>query len=222
MFRGAERAPAAEALAMVGAHRSTPMAKRTALLAYAANRSPERIASKFADLRGPQSVVPMLKARLTGFDIVYSAHFASYGAIPATLGYRPGVTVDISVLFVDADQLALLDESEGIGVNYERRRFADLDLLIDGVGSVDAADSYVSLHGCFDPGEGLALALSAIPAEGRDLPAASSVEALNAAREQIDPEAFLDDFIAHIAGDSTYRARAAAVLAKNAIGRPAR
>lgn len=220
VFRGHERWPAAEALAMVGAHRSTPMDQRVPLLAYGANRAPERIAEKLEGLVGPQSVVPILKARLSGFDIVYSAHFSSYGAIPATLGYRPGVTIDIAVLFVDAQQLDRLDASEGIGVNYERRSFDELELLVDGMGHTPTAEAYVSLHGCFDPGDGRALALTAILAEGRDLPSATAVEALNAARLQIDKDMFLDDFIANIAGDPNYRARAAAVLARDAIGRP--
>jgi len=222
VIRGPERAPAAEALAMVGAHRSTPMAQRTALIAYGANRAPERLKEKLGALKGPQSVVPILKARLTGFDIVFSAHFTSYGAIPATLGYRPGVTIDISVLFVDDQQLAMLDASESVGVNYERRSFEDLDLLIDGLGLTPTADAYVSLHGCFDPGEGRALALSAIPAENRDLPAANVVEALNAARQKIAMDVLLDDFIAALAGDAAFRARATKVLTDNAIGRPHR
>ena len=222
VIRGPERAPAAEALAMVGAHRSTPMEKRTALIAYGANRAPERLKEKLADLSGPQSVVPMMRARLTGFDIVFSAHFTAYGAIPATLGYRPGVTVDISVLFVDDQQRDRLDAGEHVGVNYERRSFDALDLLVDGLGHTPDADAYVSLHGCFDPGEGRALALSAIPAENRDLPAANVIEALNAARQKIAMDVLLDDFIAALAGDDAFRARANQVLQENAIGRPAR
>ena len=220
VFRGPERAPASDALAMVGAHRSTPMSQRVPVIAYGANRSPERLAEKFDDLVGPQSVVPMLKAELTGFDVVYSAHIARYGAIPATLGYRPGVTVEVSVLYLDGPQLERLDASEAIGVNYERRRFDALDMTVDGLGALGAADAYISLHGCFDPGDGMALALSAVSAVGRDLPAASAVEALNMARQQLDRDILLDDFIARLGNDEDYRAYASAHIAAHAIGRP--
>ncbi|MEM6492236.1 MAG: gamma-glutamylcyclotransferase family protein, partial [Pseudomonadota bacterium] len=210
VFRGPERAPASDALAMVGAHRSTPMSQRTPVIAYGANRSPERIAEKFDDLVGPQSVVPMLKAELSGFDVVFSAHISSYGAIPATLGYRPGVTVEVSVLYLDGPQLERLDASEAINVNYERRRFSDLSMQVDGLGDLPIADAYISLHGCFDAGDGRALALSAVPAVGRVLPSASGVEALNMARQQLDRDILLDDFIARLGNDEDYRARASA------------
>jgi len=220
VFRGAERAPAGDALAMVGAHRSTPMAQRVPVIGYGANRSPERLAEKFEDLVGPQSVVPMLKAELTGFDVVYSAHIARYGAIPATLGYRPGVKVEVSVLYLDGPPLERLDASEAIGVNYERRRFERLEMTVDGLGALATADAYISLHGCFDPGDGMALALSAVPASGRDLPSASAVEALNMARQQLDRDILLDDFIARLGNDEDYRAYASAHIATHAIGRP--
>ncbi|MEM6491249.1 MAG: hypothetical protein AAF684_05005, partial [Pseudomonadota bacterium] len=54
------------------------------------------------------------------------------------------------------------------------------------------------------------------------LPSASGVEALNMARQQLDRDILLDDFIARLGNDEDYRARASAHIGVNAIGKPRR
>lgn len=64
---------------------------RTPLLSYGANSAPEALAWKLASLPGQE--LPVLRAELENFDVVYSAHVSPYGAVPATLIESPGPAV---------------------------------------------------------------------------------------------------------------------------------
>jgi hypothetical protein len=86
------------------------LAGRTPLLSYGANASPEALARKLASLPRPE--LPVLRAELQGFDVVYSAHVSPYGAVPATLLESPGTTAPVFVLHPTPEQLALLTVSE--------------------------------------------------------------------------------------------------------------
>ena len=56
---------------------------RTAVLAYGSNASPAGLGWKFPDERS--AVVPLIRGKLRGVDVVYSSHIAVYGSVPATL-----------------------------------------------------------------------------------------------------------------------------------------
>ena len=60
---------------------------RRPLLAYGANASPAVLARKLAPLS--EVPLPVLRAELTDFDVVYSAHIAANGAVPSTLQRSP-------------------------------------------------------------------------------------------------------------------------------------
>jgi hypothetical protein len=47
--------------------------------------------------------------------VVYSAHFTSYGALPATLHRCPGVCTRLCVTWLTATRLELMHRSEGAG-----------------------------------------------------------------------------------------------------------
>ncbi|WP_446917182.1 hypothetical protein, partial [Klebsiella pneumoniae] len=78
---------------------------RVAVIAYGSNRSPEQLARKYRDWP-TGTVIPVARARLDGFDAVHSCHFTRYGSMPAMLHPAPGVTVDISVVWLTAAQPA--------------------------------------------------------------------------------------------------------------------
>ena len=77
-------------------------AGRHPVLAYGSNQSPARLNEKFA----PDQVVPVERAWLANHDVVYSAHMAGYGSIPATLRYVPGTCVALAVTWLDDAQIA--------------------------------------------------------------------------------------------------------------------
>jgi hypothetical protein len=111
---------------------------RPPLLAYGANASPERLASKL----GPDARVAALAGVLRGWAIVHSNHISPYGAVPATLVPAEGATAPVHVLLLDDP--APLDVTEP---NYHRRTLTGLDLEVERLGRLESADVYVSKWG---------------------------------------------------------------------------
>lgn len=88
------------------------------LLAVGSNASHQALRRKFGSravslVQGPVS--------LRGFARAHSAHIARYGALPATL-MEANTVLRSHLQFVPLKQLAALDASEAVGVNYERVR----------------------------------------------------------------------------------------------------
>src|SRR5215213_8130809 len=81
------------------------LAGRTSLLAYGSNAAPQTLRRKLGAEAGPVAAV---RARLAGFDAVYSAHVTAYGAVPATLWRSPGAALPVFVLAVDETQLGAI------------------------------------------------------------------------------------------------------------------
>jgi hypothetical protein len=179
------------------------LAGRRPLLCYGSNASPPVLARKLAAL--PHQPLPVLRARLAGFDVVYSAHVSPYGAVPATLQASPGTTVAVFVAYATAEQEELLTATEP---NYELRRFLDPVLEVDAVGTLDGVDAYVSRHGCLAL-EGSEVALAAVAAERRRLPALGEGEVLERVRRILAPELDLESFVASSLGPGMAAARTA-------------
>lgn len=149
---------------------------RTPLLAYGANAAPEALAYKLAALPGEE--MPVLRAELEGFDVVYSAHISPYGAVPATLRESPGTTAPVVVVYPTEEQQALLTASE---LNYD---------LIE----VDGIAAFRSKHGCLLL-DGEPMALAAVRSVGRSLPELDEPAVLERVRARLEPELPLEEFV---------------------------
>ena len=68
---------------------------RRPVLAVGSNQSPEQLIRKFGDAN--LGTIPVIRATLTDFDIVYSPHVSAYGSIPTTLRHSPGTRVTLFV-----------------------------------------------------------------------------------------------------------------------------
>jgi hypothetical protein len=101
---------------------------RSPVLAIGANAAPERLRIKFP---GRSEVIPVERARIHGFAIVYAAHFATYGAIPATLHPESGAVSELFVTWLSPAQLELMHRSEGVGQRYTYRTLERLVLEVD-------------------------------------------------------------------------------------------
>jgi hypothetical protein len=134
---------------------------RAPLLAYGANAAPLALGRKLAGL--PPTPLPMLRARLAGFDVVYSNHVSPYGAVPGTLHPSPGTVITAFVAYPDDEQLRALTATEP---NYELATLRDLDCRLEDGGRVEQLDAYLSRHG---PRllDGSPVALSELEASGR-------------------------------------------------------
>jgi hypothetical protein len=115
-----------------------PLPAGPPLIAYGANASPEALERKL-----PGARVAALAARLRGWAVVHSAHVSPYGSVPATIVAQEGAESEVHVLYVDEDR-ARLDATEA---NYHRLWLPALDLEVDRLGAVPAAEAYVSRHG---------------------------------------------------------------------------
>jgi hypothetical protein len=152
------------------------LAGRTPLLSYGANSAPEALARKLAALPGVE--LPVMRAELDGFDVVYSAHVSPYGAVPATLIESPGTTAPVFVLHPTAAQHALLTVSEP---NYN---------LVE----VDGIPAYRSKHGCLAL-DGSPVALAAVRSAGRTLPELDQPAILERVRAHLEPHLSLEEFV---------------------------
>lgn len=149
---------------------------RTPLLSYGANASPEALARKLARLPGEE--LPVLRAALEGFDVVYSAHVSPYGAVPATLIESPGTTAPVFVLHPTPAQHAALTATE---LNYD---------LVE----VNGIAAYRSKHGCLEL-DGSRVALAAVRSSGRTLPELDQPAILERVRAHLEPHLSLEEFV---------------------------
>lgn len=154
----------------------TNLAARTPLLSYAANAAPEALARKLASLPGAE--LPVLRAELEGFDVVYSSHVSPYGAVPATLLECPGATAPVFVLHVTPTQRTALTATEP---NYD---------LVE----VNGIAAYRSKHGPLQL-DGSPVALAAVRSSGRTLPELDEPAILERVRSNLEPHLSLEQFI---------------------------
>ncbi len=211
-------APNAEALdAALAELGAAPLAARAAVIAHGSNAAPEALARKYGTFRGDPAI-PVIRARLAGFDVVYATHVSSYGSIPSTLAPSPGTVVETALTLLAPDQLELMHGSELSAGNYVYGRLDGLELDLEGLGRRSSACAYLTRHGCLGIVGGAPLALAQIAARGRRFAQAGKVEALTHARDFLAPGEDLDAFILAIIEDAAYRREVALRLRTRAVG----
>jgi len=168
------------------------LSARIAVLAYGANAAPEALARKLAPDSDP---VPMLRATLSGFDVVYSAHISPYGSVPATLLHSSGTEVDVFVAYLTAAQLELVSATEP---NYELTALERGCCRCGEAGVPDDLPAFESRHGCLQI-DGSAVALAAVGSRGRALPEMDQRQLLERLRAALRPDRDLEAFAAECA-----------------------
>ena len=164
---------------------------RIAVVASGSNASPGRLREKFGEAGAP---IPVTPADLHGYEAVYSAHFAAYGSIPATLAPTAGGVAEVSVTWLTEAQAETMHGTEAIGVNYGFYRLDGLRLAPALGPEQSTAYAYVSLPGALQlDGDQVALAERAQAA------------VLTQARDLLAPDMALDDFIREIIEDDDMR-----------------
>lgn len=187
--------------------------RRTPVLAIGSNQSPARLAQKFG--HDASHVIPVQRAKLRGFDVVYSAHISRYGAVPAMLQTSDGASVTISVTWLDETQLEIMSQSEISAANYAFALLEGLTLQLDDGETLTRAHAYVSSRGHLSNGG--AIGLSAIPCEGRRYPAMSTAQALELVRQRVAPEVSADEFVVRLVSDDDYRAEVTQRIGADAV-----
>jgi hypothetical protein len=138
--------------------------------------------------------LPVMRAQMHDFDSVYSAHFASYGSIPATLAHAPGAISEVFVTWLTDAQLKHMHKTEAVGVNYDFVKLSGIHLLCDTDAGLTTAYTYLSKRGCLNK-NGQPVSLAAVKAQGRQWNALTQAEILDYARTLIAPLEDSDTFI---------------------------
>jgi hypothetical protein len=161
---------------------------RTPVLAYGSNAAPRVLSRKLALSDQPVLVVP---ARLREFDVVYSAHISPYGAIPATLQRSSGTEVRVHVIYMTSAQIGVISATEP---NYEPELLGGIECRLEDGEELSEVSAYISRHGCLLV-EDSEVALAAVAASGRALPAIDEPEAIELVRSSLCPDTDLETFV---------------------------
>ena len=178
------------------------LSERIPVLACGSNGSPHQLARKFANLDG--AIIPVLKAKMLDFDVVYCPLFSPYGSIPATMYYSPGTAIDTFINYLTPSQLETMHETEGLGFSYSFAKLDRVQLTLENNRTLNEIRLYLSWQGCLCLNDSL-VSLAAIPAENRQFTPMNEVQILNAVRGQIAPNQELDNFILENVEDRTVR-----------------
>lgn len=160
------------------------------LLAYGSNASVDGLSRKLADCLAT-SVIPVAKATLADFEVVYSAHITSYGSVPATLQHAPGARTTAYVLVTSADECGALRRTEP---NYHFASLEAIDLRLDLGPRLSTVAAVVSRHGALAL-DGTEVGVAAVDTHNRRFPALTQAQVLEAVRDLVAPGMELDDFI---------------------------
>ena len=190
---------------------------RTAVLAAGSNAAPLQLAHKFAGWEDLS--IPVCKAILADYAILYSAHFTRYGSIPATLHPWDGAKSAVHVTWLTDAELARMHETEARGVNYDFIPLPAGALTVEAGPEPAPLYAYVSRPGPVHlDGELFALAEIDGHSPGIRRVTQSKVQAL--AKTHLGHDGCLDSFILEtVACDETRGARNR-LLKRHALNRP--
>ena len=187
---------------------------RQPVLAVGSNQSPQQLIRKFQKQNlGP---IPVFRARLKEFDIVYSPHISSYGAIPATLRHSPGTRVTLFVNWLTPEQEERMHETEIPAGNYFFGKLDDIELHLEMGQVLTSAFVYCSRRGSLLR-ESLPVALAAVEAENRRWPSLSQEDIQSHLRDVLAPEHTVDSFIHSAVADNSVRQARTEAMMKNSL-----
>jgi len=190
-------------------------AGRIPVIATGSNRSPEQLARKYADFE--TATIPVQRAWLGDFDVVFAAHITGYGSISANLLPSPGVRVDLSVTWLSDDQMARMHATEGRGHSYDYSALSGLALETEGGPVLDNAFAYIHRGGALTV-DGALRGIAEIGAEGRSYPSWLQPQAIAEAHRRLAHDGTVEAFIHENIADRDLRFAREAVLQEDAVG----
>ena len=179
---------------------------RHPVLAFGSNAAPEQLQRKYTEHDAVCFAVT--RATLRGYDVVYSAHLTSYGAVPATLAPSPGTVLETWITWLDDDQLAHMHTTEmgrgGADVNYSYGHLEDVEITVEEIDGIDRVGVYLSNFGALALADA-PLAFSRIIAANRQYNAVEKIRVLEQVRDLLSPGQSLEDFIHQIVHEPASR-----------------
>ncbi len=197
-----------------GTSQAAIFAARQPVIGHGSNRSPEQLRRKF----GARVEIPVSRAWLRDYDVVYSAHVTRYGSIAANLQHAPGAVAEVYVTWLTEDQLGRMHDTELGGENYDYGRLNRVSLGLEagpvaGLGEVNA---YLSTRGCLAR-DGAAIGLAAVASKGRPHASLDQEGALELVRRRHRPERDLDHHILETIRDAKGRKALVAEMMAQAL-----
>ncbi len=189
-------------------------ADRVPVIAHGSNRSPAQLVRKFGDA----AEIPVSRAWLHDYDVVYSAHVTRYGSVAANLHHVPGMQVEVFVTWLSAPQLARMHETELGGEVYVYGRMAgiELDLEAGPAPRLQEAFIYLSRRGCL-AADRRPIGLAEVTARQRGHAALPQADSLDLVRARHGDDAPLDALILRAVRDQTFRRALIAAMAVGAL-----
>ncbi|MET7453048.1 hypothetical protein ABZT03_14340 [Streptomyces sp. NPDC005574] len=132
---------------------------RSPVLAVGSNANPGQLRDKMAE-SGITSPIPMVRSRVTGVGVGVSAHVSRLGYVSASPFHAPASVRELFVIWLDDEQLAVVDASEGVplpGGNFGRAWLPASEVRIEAADGVPlpGAYAYVNRRGVLHDGTGV-------------------------------------------------------------------
>lgn len=186
---------------------------RRPVLAVGSNGAPSQLATKFGLC--PEGI-PVTRAVLYDHAVVYSAHFAAYGSLPATLFRVSGCRSWVFVTWLTDGQLAAMHRSEGIGDRYDFAQLRLGEVEDETAGRVDGVGVYMSRAGALSH-DGAAIRVADVPTMGCTLPALTQRAALRWAHARLAPALGYEAFVERLVNEASYRGASNVALRRLAL-----
>jgi hypothetical protein len=184
-----------------------------ALIAAGSNGSTVQLARKYRSRRDARPIL-IAPVEVSGAVSVYSAHIAAYGSVPATMSPAPGARASLHVLLMPAEELAHMNGTESLGVNYVLAAPSAVSLVLEGI-EIARPLAYVSTRGALV----LDVAPMLLPATGgaqTGYPVVDQRDVLEKVRRHVGSPGSLEGFLAAMIGDADARRAVIAQLAATA------
>jgi hypothetical protein len=150
---------------------------RTPVIAYGSNATVSALTRKYvAPTITRPAVIPVTRALLHDYDVVWSPHLVYNGAMPATIVRSPGTAIEVWLTWLDDAELQRMHDSEGVGTLYSYGTLAPAR-LVSKVPLPEPPRVYVDCYGALAL-DGVVQAIARVPANGRQFPAIESERAL--------------------------------------------
>ncbi len=186
------------------------LAGRDPILAYGSNPSPATLLRKFG---ASGTIVPVLRAKLDHFDVVFSSHFGPFGSIPATLQASPGTAAEIFITYLTPDQAMKMDATEP---NYHFVELFDVCVRFENGWKLDRCYSYITRHGVLAV-DGQEYALADVRAWNRGFPPRTEREILEMVRDRYWPDENFKSFVYGSATESGIAKRRTDILKRTSL-----
>jgi hypothetical protein len=198
---------------------SSLRAGRTPVLAVGSNQAPEQLTRKFG--RDAVAPIPVQRCHVRDFDVVYAAHIARYGSVPAMLQASPGTEVSLFVTWLDDGQLEIMNHTELDSAHYHYGLLEDVVVTLDDGSQMQELHAYVGRRGNLLQ-DGAAVALAGITARNRRYTALDCAGMLATLHQRLTDTALahdgpVDDFVIRLIEDHGYREACVDALGDGAV-----